>query len=51
MSLSEKPTQAPAGDGSKKAAPANPVAPEDTNLDLLEEDDEFEEFPAESQSE
>ena len=51
MSLSEKVTQAPAGDGSKKApAPAAAVTSEDTNLDLLEEDDEFEEFPAESQS-
>jgi hypothetical protein len=49
MSLSEKPTAAPAGDGSKAAKPAAAaVAPEDTNLDLLEEDDEFEEFPAES---
>lgn len=49
MSLSEKVTKAPAGDGSKKpaAAAANAVV-EDTNLDLLEEDDEFEEFPAES---
>ena len=51
MSLSEKVTKAPAGDGSKKpaAAAANAVV-EDTNLDLLEEDDEFEEFPAESPS-
>ena len=51
MSLSEKVTQAPAGDGSKKpAAAAAAPSTEDTNLDLLEEDDEFEEFPAESQT-
>jgi hypothetical protein len=47
---SEKVTQAPADDGSKgKKATTPAAAPEEANLDLLEEDDEFEEFPAESQ--
>lgn len=46
---SQKVIQAPAHDGSKdKKAPAAAVAPEEANLDLLEEDDEFEEFPAET---
>ena len=48
---SEKTVKAPADDGSKKkATTAAPAAVEETNLDLLEEDDEFEEFPAESLS-
>lgn len=45
----QKIVQAPADDGSKKKAPVAPAPTEETNLDLLEEDDEFEEFPAESQ--
>jgi len=52
--MSEKRTAAPADDGSKKAAAAaassgnKDAAATEPNLDLLEEDDEFEEFPADT---
>ena len=45
---SEKVVKAPANDGSKKTAAAPAAPAEEVNLDLLEEDDEFEEFPAET---
>ena len=46
----DKVIQAPADDGSKskKVVSSAPVDAAEANLDLLEEDDEFEEFPAET---
>jgi len=48
---SRKATRAPAHDGSKtKTTSAAAVVPEEANLDLLDEDDDFEEFPAETRT-